>query len=143
MSRPGRSRNASTGVFGSRRRSVVESMTLTADGVSKTSFSVRVAVTVTSLSEVIRFRAESARIESRADGVWAATTRAPAAAARKVKAANKPGLINCLRSRLPYECPRYANIRHHTELAFRTNTDWENHVAAGVLRTHQRATPGR
>jgi hypothetical protein len=43
-------------------------MTLTADGVSNTSFSVRVAVTVTSVSEVIRRRAESARIESRPDG---------------------------------------------------------------------------
>src|SRR5678816_3064158 len=72
-SSPGRSRNASTGVLGRRRCSVAESITLTAAGVSKTSFSVRVAVTVTCPSDVTRLRAESERdAESRGLGDCAA-----------------------------------------------------------------------
>src|SRR6187399_1527191 len=65
MSRPGRSRNASTTVLGNLPCIVAESITLTADGASNTSCAVRVAVIVTWPSEVTgalpRVRAESAR----------------------------------------------------------------------------------
>jgi len=59
-------------------------MTLTAAGVSKTSFSVRVAVITTSPRDLARRREESARAaESRAVGDWAADTVAIVALARK------------------------------------------------------------
>src|SRR5436190_21894173 len=93
MSSPGRSRKASTGVLGSRRPRVAESMTLTADGVSKTSFSVLVAVMMTWFSEVIRFRAESARVESPRDGDCAPTALAATAAANAHKTHNPTFMV--------------------------------------------------
>src|SRR5690242_13607193 len=98
MSSPGRSRKASTGVLGKRRPRVAESMTLTADGVSKTSFSVLVAVMMTWFSEVIRFRAESARVESPRDGDCAATAL-PAATAANAPKTNDPTFMVWLQFR--------------------------------------------
>jgi hypothetical protein len=119
-SSPGRSRNASTGVLGRRRCNVAESITLTAAGVLKTSFSVRVAVTVTCPSDVTRLRAESERdAESLGLGDWAASmlevNRPSTAIERDV--ADVTDMLEALRRRgiLPYVSGFPRGIRHGTE----------------------------